>query len=89
VRRRFSYDRPAPTKPQLMDSLRRAETSDDIIAALWGLAGRSRGGAWELAYLADHPDPEVREILLDTLRYYRGREAAALRERLAASIHQP
>jgi hypothetical protein len=83
VRRRFSYDRPDPTKPQLMASLRRAESPDDIIAALWGLAGRSRGAAWELAYLADHPDPDVREVLLDTLKFYRGRDAVALRDRLA------
>jgi hypothetical protein len=86
VRRRFTVDRPGPTKPQLMSSLRQAETSEDIISALWGLAGRSRGGASELAYLAGHPDPEVREELYCTLQRYRGRDAAALRARLAVEF---
>ncbi|MDI1461214.1 hypothetical protein QEZ54_09570 [Catellatospora sp. KI3] len=35
-----------------------------------------------MAYLADHEDPEVREILASALRRYRGREARRLRERL-------
>jgi len=47
------------------------------------LQRRSRGGAEELAYLADHPDPDVREILYETLAFYRGRAARDLRARLA------
>jgi hypothetical protein len=82
VRRRFPLDPPRPTKPQLMAELRAAVTSDEIIDVLLALGSRSRGGAEELAYLADHPDPEVREVLADILESYRGRPARALRERL-------
>jgi hypothetical protein len=83
VRRRFTQDGPEPTKPELMAQLSAATTSDDVMSALWGLYGRSRGGAEELAYLADHPDPDVRELLYDTLAFYRGRAARDLRARLA------
>jgi hypothetical protein len=83
LKRRLGPDRPRPTKPQLMASLRAATTPDAIMSALWGLARKGRGGAGELAYLAGHPDRDVREILYETLQVYRGREAAALRARLA------
>ncbi|MEU4164626.1 HEAT repeat domain-containing protein [Actinoplanes sp. NPDC026670] len=79
VRGRYPYDPPRPTKPQLMAELRAAVTSDEIISALYALAGRRRGGAEELAYLAGHPDPEVREALADVLAYYRGKAARDLR----------
>ncbi|MFD1366007.1 HEAT repeat domain-containing protein [Actinoplanes sichuanensis] len=84
VRRRFPYDPPPETKPQLMATLRAAVTVDDIVYALYALAGRRRGGAEELAYLADHPDPEVRGALADVLVHYRGTAARDLRARLAA-----
>jgi hypothetical protein len=84
VRRRFDLDGPTPTKPELMAALRAATTAEQIVDALWMLGGRSRGGAEELAYLADHPDPEVRETLSDVLENYRGRAARDLRDRLAA-----
>lgn len=80
VRRRFPLDPPRPTKPQLMAELRAVVTSDEIVGALLALGSRSRDGAEELAYLADHPDPEVREVLADILESYRGRTARALRE---------
>ena len=66
-----------------MAALHAATTPEQIIDALWGLGGRSRGGAEELAYLADHPDPEVREVLAEVLTSYRGRAAQALRDQLA------
>lgn len=69
-----------------MAELRAAVTSDEIIDALLALGNRSRGGAEELAYLADHPDPEVRVVLADVLVSYRGRSARALRERLGADF---
>jgi hypothetical protein len=84
IRRRFNLDGPARTKPELMTDLRAATTSEQIIDALWMLSGRRRGGAEELAYLAEHPDPEVREALADLLENYRGTAARDLRERLAS-----
>jgi hypothetical protein len=85
IRRRFPLDGPTRTKPELMADLHAATTSEEIIDALWALSGRRRGGAEELAYLADHPDPEVRETLADLLEFYRGRPARVLRERLAGA----
>jgi hypothetical protein len=67
-----------------MAALHAATTSEEIIDALWMLGGRSRGGAEELAYLADHPDPEVREALAELLECYRGRAARELRDRLGS-----
>lgn len=83
VRRRFPLDPPRRTKPELMAALRAAVSPQDIVDALWDLSGRSRGGAEELAYLAEHPDPQVRETLAEILRDYRGRAARDLRHRLA------
>jgi hypothetical protein len=82
VRRRFSDAGPPTPKPQLMAELRAATTSDEIIDALLRLSYRRRGGAEELAYLADHPDPEVRETLAEVLVNYRGTAAHRLRARL-------
>jgi hypothetical protein len=92
LRRRFP-DRPPPKpKSELMPLLRAATTAEEIIDVLWQLGRGWRGGAEELAYLADHPDHEVRETLESVLSAYRGREARRLRERLqvadaAASDH--
>jgi len=41
-----------------------------------------RGGAEELVYLTDHPDPHGRDTLASVLRAYRGPEARRLRTRL-------
>jgi len=84
IRARFSLDEPTSTKPELMAVLHAATTSEEIIDSLWALGGRRRGGAEELAYLADHPDIEVRDVLAETLEFYRGRSARALRDKLAA-----
>ncbi|MCX4471625.1 hypothetical protein OOK41_15165 [Micromonospora sp. NBC_01655] len=49
-------------------------------------------GAAELTYLADHPDPHLRDALDSTLRAYRGPGARRLRERLrlgSASVPDP
>ncbi|GAB3243545.1 hypothetical protein [Kineosporia babensis] len=86
IRRRFSRDDRRPTKPELMRQLRDATTDDEIILALMALGTRSRGDSHELAYLADHPDPDVREVLADALAAYRGRPARELRTRILAGL---
>ncbi|MEU9509516.1 HEAT repeat domain-containing protein [Micromonospora sp. NPDC048170] len=85
VRRRFSRDEPPKPKTELMTRLRTASSADEIIDVLYELGRARRGGAEELAYLAEHPDPYVRETLESVLRAYRGREARRLRERLRLS----
>ena len=85
LRRRFPYDEPPKPKLELMMRLRTASTADEIIDVLCELGEGRRGGAEELAYLADHPDPDVRDTLESVLRAYRGREARRLRERLQLS----
>ncbi|MBV1851353.1 HEAT repeat domain-containing protein [Catellatospora tritici] len=82
LRQRFPYDEPPRPKSELMPLLRAATTAEEIVDVLWELGRGRRGGAEELAYLADHPDPEVRETLESVLRRYRGREARRLGERL-------
>jgi hypothetical protein len=82
LRRRFPYNQPPRPKNELMARLSTATTTDEIIDALGELGRGRRGGAEELAYLADHPDPDVRDTLESILRVYRGRESRRLRERL-------
>ncbi|GIH14947.1 HEAT repeat domain-containing protein [Rugosimonospora africana] len=82
LRQRFPYDEPPRPKSELMARLRTATTADEIIDVLCALGRRRRGGAEELAYLADHPDQDVRDTLESILGAYRGREARRLRERL-------
>ena len=82
LRRRFRDDEPPRPKSELMARLRTASTADEIIEVLCDLGRGRRGGAEELAYLADHPDPDVRDTLEGILRAYRGRSARRLRERL-------
>ncbi|NUS00082.1 MAG: HEAT repeat domain-containing protein [Kribbellaceae bacterium] len=84
LRRRFPYADGPSTRPksELMAQLREATTGDEIIEVLCELSTRRRGGAEELAYLADHPDPHVRYTLESILRVYRGSEARRLQERL-------
>ncbi|MFG3704693.1 hypothetical protein ACGF7U_08145 [Micromonospora sp. NPDC047670] len=65
-----------------MTRLRAAGSADEIVDVLGELGRGRRGGAEELAYLADHPDPDVRDTLESALRAYRGRAARRLRERL-------
>jgi hypothetical protein len=85
LRRRSPDDLPSKPKDELMARLRAAATADEIIDVLGELGRRRRGGAEELAYLADHPDSYVRGTLERVLRAYRGREARRLRERLQSS----
>ena len=82
LRRRSPYDPPPQPKGERMEQLRAASTADEIIDVLAALGRGRRGGAEELAYLADHPDPHVRDTLDRVLRVYRGREARRLRQRL-------
>ncbi|WP_344620444.1 HEAT repeat domain-containing protein [Dactylosporangium salmoneum] len=83
---RNRLDPPPQVAPKsvLMARLRTATDADEIIEVLYDLAVGRRGDAQELAYLAEHPDPEVRWTLESTLRSYRGPQARRLRERLAA-----
>ncbi|MGA3563807.1 HEAT repeat domain-containing protein [Melissospora conviva] len=85
LRRRTPYDDPPRPKATLMAELRAASSAEEICDVLGELGRARRGGAEELAYLADHPDPDVRETLDSVLRVYRGREARRLRERLQLS----
>jgi hypothetical protein len=82
LRQRYPDNAPPMPKGELMAQLRSATTADEIIDVLCELGRGRRGGAEELAYLADHPDPHVRDTLESVLRAYRGREARRLRERL-------
>jgi hypothetical protein len=59
-----------------------AVTADEVIEVLGELGRARRGVAEELTYLADHPDPHVRDTLASVLRVYRGRQARRLREQL-------
>ena len=68
-----------------MARLRAAVTVDEIVDVLCDLGRARRGGAEELAYLADHPDPHVRDTLEGVLRVYRGPQARRLRARLQLS----
>ncbi len=85
LRRRFPYDPPPRPRNELMANLRVATTADEIIEVLGELGRARRGGSEELAYLADHPDPYVRDTLESVLRRYRGRAARRLRQRLQSS----
>jgi hypothetical protein len=51
-----------------MARLGTASTAKEIIEVLCELGRGRRGGAEELAYLADHPDPDVRDALESVLR---------------------
>jgi hypothetical protein len=82
IRARYG-DPPFPTKPELMHQLATATDSDDICEALWSLGCRSRGDSPALAYLLDHPDPEVRVALAGALAAYRDRPAVEMLGQLA------
>ncbi|GAA4586443.1 hypothetical protein BJY16_007916 [Actinoplanes octamycinicus] len=60
----------------------RSDDPDEVYFAVGCLRGR--GEVRDFAFLAEHPDPEVREVLAEVLaESYRGPAARALRERLA------
>ncbi|MFI9407347.1 HEAT repeat domain-containing protein [Nocardia sp. NPDC052316] len=84
LRRRLSPETPTLTKPQLLEQLRNADNDDDLIDALYGLGGRSRGDVTDIAHLVDHANPEVRYALAYALHNYRGIEARRLLTRLTA-----
>jgi hypothetical protein len=81
IRERYG-DPPSPTKPELMRRLAAASTAEEIVDALWSLANGRWRGAEELAYLAEHEDPEVREALAEVLGRYRGPAVRPLLTRL-------
>jgi hypothetical protein len=75
-----------------MAQLRTATDAAEIIDILSALGRGRRGGAEELAYLADHPDPHVRDTLASVLRAYRGPETRRLRTQLQlenSARHEP
>ncbi|MDG4826416.1 HEAT repeat domain-containing protein [Asanoa sp. WMMD1127] len=83
LRRRFDEpESPSAPKGELMARLRAATTADEIVDVLWELGRRRRGGAEELAYLVDHPDPDVRDALHSVLRVYRGPGAKRLQSHI-------
>jgi hypothetical protein len=82
LRRRLDPPEPRTPKPRLMADLRAAVTSEEIIDALSALAHGRRGGAEELAFLIEHPDPEVRDMLSYVLDTYRGAAARRLKARI-------
>nr|WP_042187079.1 HEAT repeat domain-containing protein [Kibdelosporangium sp. MJ126-NF4]CEL17794.1 hypothetical protein [Kibdelosporangium sp. MJ126-NF4]CTQ90982.1 hypothetical protein [Kibdelosporangium sp. MJ126-NF4] len=82
IRARYG-DPPLPTKPDLMAQLAAATSPDEIRDALWSLGSRSRGDAADLAYLVEHPVPEVRADLATALASYRDRRAVELLRQLA------
>jgi hypothetical protein len=84
LRGRSPYEEPPSPKNELMAQLRTATDADEIIDILSELGRSRRGGAEELTYLAEHPDPHVRDTLASVLRAYRGPEARRLRTRLQA-----
>jgi hypothetical protein len=88
IRAKTGYATPEPTKPELMRRL--AETGGDmaLVDALWSLGNRRWRAAEELAYLADHKNPEVREVLATVLARFRGPAARPLLTRLAADKHE-
>ncbi|GLZ43641.1 HEAT repeat domain-containing protein [Actinokineospora sp. NBRC 105648] len=87
IRARYG-DPPTPKKPELMAQLAAATDTFDICVALMSLATRSRGDAEALAYLLDHPDPEVRSCLAIALGAYRGRVAVDYLRRLLSDPDQ-
>jgi len=84
IRARHGVDPPEPTKPELMRRLVAATTAEEIVDALWSLANRGWRGAEELAHLAGHESPEVREALAEVLGRYRGPAVRPLLTRLAS-----
>ncbi len=66
-----------------MRRLTEARTDEETIDALWSLANRRWRAAEELAHLADHENPEVREALAEVLGRYRGSAVRPLLTRLA------
>ncbi|BCY12427.1 HEAT repeat domain-containing protein [Actinoplanes sp. L3-i22] len=80
LRRRFDEDGRRTPYPELLEELRSADVWA-VTAALWQLKGR--GEVADFAFVAEHPDPEVLEILAEVLdTRYRGPAARALRSRL-------
>jgi hypothetical protein len=88
VRAKTGHDLPAPTKPELMRRLAEAGGDMALIDALWSLGNRRWRAAEELAYLADHGNPEVRETLATVLGGYRGPAVRPLLTRLAEDEHE-
>jgi hypothetical protein len=88
VRAKTGHDQPEPTKPELMRRLSEAGGDMALIDALWSLGNRRWRAAEELAYLADHRNPEVREVLATVLASYRGPAVRPLLTRLAADEHE-
>ncbi|WIM93773.1 HEAT repeat domain-containing protein [Actinoplanes oblitus] len=80
LRRRLGEDGARQGYAELLAGLR-SDDPDEVRWALWSLGGR--GEVADFAFLAEHPDPEVRDELAEVLtESYRGPAARALLERL-------
>lgn len=88
VRAKTGYAMPEPTKPELMRRLAEAGGDMALIDALWSFGNRRWRAAEELAYLADHQNPEVRETLASVLGRFRGPAVRPLLTRLASDENE-
>ena len=88
IRDKTGYGSPEPTKPELMRRLAEAGGDTALIDALWMLGNRRWRTAEELAHLADHRNPEVRETLATVLARWRGAAVRPLLTRLAEDEHE-
>jgi hypothetical protein len=88
VRRKHGHESPELTKPELMRRLAEASGDMALIEALGPLSNRRWRAAEELAYLADHQNPEVREELATVLGRYRGPAVRPLLTRLATDENE-
>ncbi|WP_436530185.1 HEAT repeat domain-containing protein [Actinoplanes sp. HUAS TT8] len=88
LRRRFDEEIQRTPYAEVLATLR-SEDEDDVYMAVTNLRGR--GEVADFAFLAEHPDPDVREALAEALESYRGPAARVLRERLGlqASPERP
>lgn len=88
IREKYGHESPEPTKPELMRRLAEAGGDMALVDALWPLGNRRWRTAEELAYLADHRNPEVRETLATVLGRWRGAAVRPLLKRLAEDEHE-
>jgi len=84
IRDKSSYYDTSHIRPrqEVLEKLSTAQDGAEIVALLDQLRGRGQGDVFRIAYLADHPDPEVRETLAYTLDGFNKKAAAELLEKL-------
>ncbi|MEY9859929.1 hypothetical protein ABH935_005563 [Catenulispora sp. GAS73] len=84
IRDKSSYYDRSHIRPrqEVLEKLRIAQDSTEIIDLLDELQGRGQADAFRIAHLADHPDPAVREALAYALCGFNKKVAAELLEKL-------